>query len=43
MEENELSGDSKRVGKSLSLLTRKFVQLLLASKNGILDLKIVSN
>lgn len=35
--------DNKRIEKSLSLLTRKFVELLLASKNGILDLKVVSN
>ncbi|XP_055295053.1 transcription factor E2F5 isoform X2 [Sitodiplosis mosellana] len=31
--------DGKRTEKSLSLLTRKFVSLLLSSKNGILDLK----
>ncbi|XP_031618781.1 transcription factor E2F5 isoform X2 [Contarinia nasturtii] len=31
--------DGKRNEKSLSLLTRKFVSLLLSSKNGILDLK----
>lgn len=34
--------DGKRTEKSLSLLTRKFVSLLLSSKNGILDLKNVS-
>lgn len=34
--------DNKRMEKSLSLLTRKFVELLLSSKNGILDLKAVS-
>lgn len=36
------TNDSKRNEKSLSLLTRKFVQLLLSSKKGILDLKVVS-
>lgn len=34
--------DGKRTEKSLSLLTHKFVDLLLKSKNGILDLKSVS-
>lgn len=34
--------DGKRTEKSLSLLTRKFVSLLLSSKHGILDLKTVS-
>lgn len=42
MESLDNSIDNKRVEKSLSLLTRKFVELLLASKNGILDLKVVS-
>lgn len=42
MESLDNSIDNKRIEKSLSLLTRKFVELLLASKNGILDLKVVS-
>lgn len=42
MESVDNSVDNKRIEKSLSLLTRKFVELLLASKNGILDLKVVS-
>lgn len=42
MDDSELNNDTKRVGKSLSVLTRKFVSLLLSSKNGILDLKLVS-
>lgn len=42
MEILDSSIDNKRIEKSLSLLTRKFVELLLASKNGILDLKVVS-
>lgn len=42
MENLDNSIDNKRIEKSLSLLTRKFVELLLASKNGILDLKSVS-
>lgn len=32
----------RRHGKSLGILTRKFVSLLQTSPNGILDLKIVS-
>lgn len=40
--ESDTFNDSKRTEKSLSLLTRKFVSLLLASKRGILDLKSVS-
>lgn len=44
MESPEPEGftDNKRNEKSLSLLTRKFVSLLLSSKNGVLDLKSVS-
>lgn len=42
MDDSDKNNDTKRVGRSLSLLTRKFVSLLLSSKNGILDLKIVS-
>lgn len=41
--ESDVFFDGKRTEKSLSLLTRKFVSLLLSSKNGILDLKNVSN
>lgn len=41
--ESDAFVDGKRTEKSLSLLTRKFVSLLLSSKNGILDLKNVSN
>lgn len=40
--ESDAFFDGKRTEKSLSLLTRKFVSLLLSSKNGILDLKSVS-
>lgn len=40
--ESDTFNDSKRTEKSLSLLTRKFVSLLLSSKKGILDLKSVS-
>lgn len=40
--ESDAFNDGKRTEKSLSLLTRKFVSLLLSSKNGILDLKSVS-
>lgn len=43
MDSLDTSIDNKRIEKSLSLLTRKFVELLLASKNGILDLKVVSS
>lgn len=41
--ESDAFVDGKRTEKSLSLLTRKFVSLLLSSKNGILDLKNVSD
>lgn len=33
--------DGSRSEKSLNLLTKKFVQLLLSSKNGVLNLKDV--
>lgn len=42
MDTEDVSTENKRMEKSLSLLTRKFVELLLSSKNGILDLKTVS-
>ena len=41
MDISDVSIDSKRFEKSLSLLTRKFVELLLSSEDGILDLKDV--
>lgn len=41
--DSDTLNDSKRTEKSLSFLTRKFVSLLFSSKNGILDLKSVSN
>lgn len=36
------SGDTKRTDKSLGILTRKFVQILQKTTNGVLDLKYVS-
>lgn len=36
------SADSKRTDKSLGILTRKFVQILQKTSNGVLDLKYVS-
>lgn len=42
LDEFDALNDNKRTEKSLSLLTRKFVSLLLSSKRGILDLKNVS-
>lgn len=36
------SGDGKRTDKSLGILTRKFVQILQKTTNGVLDLKYVS-
>lgn len=36
------SGDTKRTDKSLGILTRKFVQILQKTSNGVLDLKYVS-
>ncbi len=36
------SGDAKRTDKSLGILTRKFVQILQKTSNGVLDLKYVS-
>lgn len=42
LDEFDVFNDNKRTEKSLSLLTRKFVALLLSSKRGILDLKSVS-
>lgn len=34
--------DTKRMDKSLGILTRKFVQILQKTSNGVLDLKYVS-
>lgn len=36
------SGDARRTDKSLGILTRKFVQILQKTSNGVLDLKYVS-
>lgn len=36
-------GEEVRTGKSLGLLTQKFVDLMMSSESGILDLKDVSN
>lgn len=36
------NGDNKRTDKSLGILTRKFVQILQKTSNGVLDLKYVS-
>lgn len=42
LDDFDVFNDNKRTEKSLSLLTRKFVSLLLSSNRGILDLKSVS-
>lgn len=36
------TGEAKRTDKSLGILTRKFVQILQKTSNGVLDLKYVS-